>query len=279
MTPPLYEYGGAGTVITMALANGFPPETYIPLFQPLTGQYRVVALPPRPLWSPPPPPESLKTWEDKATDLLAAMDAHNLNNVIGVGHSMGGVATMIAAVRQPERFRGIILLDPTIFPRRILWTLKAMRTIGLEGRFPLVQKALQRRASFPNREAAFDYWRGKRLFNDWDDATLWHYVDGLTVPDGAGGVTLRWSPEWEARHYATIYTNSWQVVPQLEGRVPVLLIRATESNTFFERAAAVFRRKVPSVTYAEIERHGHLFPQSAPDETRAIMQDWLARLS
>lgn len=278
MPQTLYEYGGSGAVIHMALANGFPPQTYQPLLQPFIHRYRVVSLPPRPLWDDPPAPTTVRTWADTADDLLAGLDAHNLDNVIGIGHSLGGVVTMLAAIKAPARFRGIILLDPTIFPPRMLWTLKLMRWLRLDGRFPLVQKALRRRAHFADAQEAFAYWRGKRLFHDWDDETLWLYVQGLTKPNKNGGLELAWSPAWEARYYATIYTESWQQVPKLRDLLPVLTVRATASNTFFEQAAALMQKQVPSMSYVEIEGAGHLFPQSAPNRTYTVIADWLARL-
>lgn len=259
----------------MAVANGFPPQTYSPLLQPFTAHYNVMSLTPRPLWADPPPPSSIATWDDVAADLLDSFEAYNMNGIIGIGHSLGGVATLIAASKAPERFRGIVLLDPTIFPRRMLWALAAMRTVGLQGRFPLVQKALKRRAHFTDKQEAFAYWRKKSLFRDWPDETLWLYVEGLTEPAPDGGLQLAWSPEWEARIYATIYTRSWAVARRVAGKLPVLTVRGTESNTFFEGAAAHLRRVMPDMTYAEIKGHGHLFPQTAPDETRAVIADWL----
>lgn len=272
-----YDFGGTGSVMHMALANGFPPQTYIPLLQPFTDHYRVLSFPPRALWDNPPQPQSMSSWQDMADDILAALDAHGIDKVIGVGHSMGAVATMLAAIQAPERFRGIVLLDPTIFPPIALNVMAAMRLVGLESRFPLINKAMRRRAHFDSTESAFAYWRKKSLFADWDDAVLRHYVDGLTRPD-ANGVTLMWSPEWEARYYATIYTGSWRKVPKLRGLLPVLTIRGTTTNTFLSPAAERMRRVLPAMTYAEIEGHGHLFPQSAPEQTRTIMDDWLHTL-
>ena len=278
MPQPIYEYGGDGPPLHMALANGFPPHTYEPLLAPLTDSYRVVSLPPRAMWTPTPDPATTHTWEDTADDLLAGLESHNLTDVVGVGHSLGGVATLLAAIKQPQRFRALILLDPTIFPPWMLWSLRLMRAVGLEGRFPLVQKAHHRRATFADADEAFAYWRGKSLFADWDDEVLRLYVAGLTQPDGAGGLELTWPAAWEARYYATIYTRSWQQVPKLEGLLPVLLIRAAQSNTLFEGAAARLRREVPSMAYEELADVGHLFPQAKPDATRALMQAWLAKL-
>lgn len=272
-----YDFGGDGPPLHMAPANGFPPQTYIPLLRPLTGRFTVLSLPPRPLWTDPPPPDPSATWQQVADDLLAALDAHRLEGVIGVGHSIGGVATMLAAIKEPGRFRGIVLLDPTIFPPRYLWTFKLMRMVGLNGRFPLAQRALRRRANFADDREAFAYWRKKRLFTAWNDSTLQHYVDGMLQPDGHGGVELTFAPEWEAHYFSTIYTDSWRMAPKLEGLLPVLVVRGTNTNTFLEPAAKRLRRLVPSAMYAEIDGD-HLFPQSVPGPTRAVIERWLATL-
>jgi pimeloyl-ACP methyl ester carboxylesterase len=278
MAQTIFHYGGeAGYTIHMALANGFPPQTYQPLLQPFIQNHYVVSLPPRPLWTNTPAPSTVNTWEDTANDLINGFRLHHLRNIIGIGHSLGGVATMIAATKKPELFRGIVLLDPTIFQPRLLWTLKIMRAVGLQGRMPLVRRALNRRASFSDAQEAFKYWREKRLFSDWSDEVLWLYVTGLTTRDGEGGLELAWSPEWESRYYATIFTDSWRIIDQLEGLLPILVIRGTHSNTFFEPTAHRMQRKIPAMTYAEVEG-GHLFPQSAPNETRAIIEKWMQTL-
>jgi pimeloyl-ACP methyl ester carboxylesterase len=278
---PVYHYGGEPNkpVLHLALANGFPPQTYVPLLQPFSASYRVLSFLPRPLWENPPPPASLVSWQGMADDLLAALDAHGIREpIVGVGHSMGGVATMLAALQSPERFRGIVLLDPTIFPPRYLWLMAVMRAVGLNARFPLVNKALKRRAQFASPEEAFTYWRGKALFTDWLDDTLRLYVEGLLTPAAGGGYRLRWSPAWEARYYATIYTQTWSKIGQLNGLMPVLTIRGDQTNTFLAPAPQLMRQRLPKMTFAEIGGHGHLFPQSAPDQTRELMQNWLSTL-
>ncbi len=272
-----YDFGGDGPPLHLAPANGFPPQTYISLLRPLIDRFTVLSLPPRPLWTDPPPPDPSATWQQVADDLLAALDAHKLENVIGVGHSIGGVATMLAAIKEPERFRGVALLDPTIFPPLPLLAFKLMRWVGLNGRFPLAQRALRRRAHFRDDREAFAYWRKKRLFAAWNDATLQRYVDGMLQPDGHGGVVLTFAPEWEAHYFSTIYTDSWRMVPKLEGVLPLLAVRGLHTNTFLEPAARRFRRLVPSATYAEIDGD-HLFPQSKPGTTRAAIESWLATL-
>lgn len=261
---PLYDYGGSGAVIHMAIANGFPPLTYAPMLTPLTEHYRVVSLPPRPLWHHPPPPKELRSWETFADDFLAGLREHNLNNVVAIGHSLGSVTSLVAVARDPSRFRALILLDPTIFPRHIFFIMNLLYTFNIQPRIPIVQGALKRRARFANADEAFTYWRGKRLFHDWSDDVLHLYAESMTQPAADGqGVELTWSPEWEARIYETILATTWRYIPKL--RVPVLIVRAQNSDTFSPQAASQFRRALPEAAYVEIEGYGHLFPHAAPE--------------
>jgi pimeloyl-ACP methyl ester carboxylesterase len=276
----LYEFGGDGPPINLAIANGFSPQTYRPLAGPLADRYRVVSLLPRALWTPPPPPGEFHTWRQMADDLLAGLREHEMRDVIAVGHSMGGVASMLAAIAEPERFRALILLDPTLLRPELLRLIAAMRALGQVSHFPLARGARRRRAQFASAAEAFAYWRDKPLFHNWSDAVLQLYVEGMTRPSANGaGVELAWPPEWEARYYETIVTDSWREVPKLRGLLPVLVIWGRETDTFTRVSARKFRRLVPEATVVDIPGHGHLFPQSAPDEARGIIEGWLASLS
>jgi pimeloyl-ACP methyl ester carboxylesterase len=278
MPQPLVELGGQGDLLHIAIANGFPPATYLPVFRPLMNQFRVVSLPPRALWSPPPSPQSTRTWLDVAEDLLTGLRAHDLSNVIAVGHSIGAIVSLVAAAREPARFRGLVLLDPTIFPRPMLWLIRVMQTVGQQARMPLVKGALKRRADFASYDEAFAYWREKKLFRNWTDEGVRLYTESVLQPVANGdGLELIWSPQWEAKYYQTILTTTWRYLPHLR-QMPLLVIRGGTSDTLRAETAQQMRRQLPLMAYHEIEGHGHLFPHSAPEETTRILQAWLARI-
>jgi pimeloyl-ACP methyl ester carboxylesterase len=276
MPQTIYEMGGQGSIIHLAVANGFPPRTYQSLLMPLTTTYRVISLPPRALWDDPPPPERLRSWHELADDLLAALDAYAIEPVIGLGHSFGGVVSLVAAAQHPQRFRALILLDPTIFMSWQFWSLAAMRALGLQMRMPLVRGALNRRARFDSIDEAYSYWRGKRLFHDWSDDAVRLYADSITRPRSDGqGLELVWLPAWEARYYQTILTTTWHYLGRLRGRLPILTIRGERSDTLTQAVFAKMQRVLPDMSQAEIAGHGHLFPLSAPDATRQVIEAWL----
>lgn len=277
MNYPMIDFGGEGPPMVFASGNGFPPATYQPLLQPFTGRFRVLSLPPRPLWQPPPPPGELRSWHELAADLLNGMRQHGLTEVIGVGHSLGGACMVLAALAEPERFRALVLLDPTLLPPAALAAIRVMGMLGLGARFPLVRGALRRRARFESVEQAFAYWRQKPLFDGWPDETLRLYAESITRPADGGGVKLAWPPQWEARIYRTVITDIWREVPKLRGLLPVLVVRGEHTNTFTAASERAMRRLVPDAAYVTIPGHGHLFPMSAPDEARRLIEAWLAK--
>lgn len=277
MPHPLLEFGGHGPILQLAPANGFPPAVYTPLLGPLTSRFRVVCLPPRAMWPDAgEPPAEPGSWEDLAEELLEGMRRHGLTDVIGVGHSFGGVALLLAAVRDRARFRGLCLLDPTIPPPSLLERLRAS-SAGLEPyRQRLAHQARRRRAEFRNAEEAFAYWRQKPLFADWTDDALWLYTHHMLEPTETGGFTLSWSPAWEGHYYESLYTGTWSDIERLDPGLPVLVIGGGTSDTFLPDAAEVLRSELPHARIEVVQGFGHLFPLAAPDATRDILERWLA---
>ncbi|MFO7322241.1 MAG: alpha/beta hydrolase [Chloroflexota bacterium] len=273
---PLHEFGGQGPVLHLAVANGFPPQTYSPLLVPLTERFRVVSLPPRPLWPDPPPPAGVHSWSSIAGDLLAGLAQHQLRDVIGVGHSLGSIISLLAAVEASGCFRAVILLDPPLLPPWFLLGARLLQAVGLGGRLPLVQGALRRRHRFASHDEAFNYWRGKPLFHDWPDAALRLYVESMLRPAANGdGLELAWSREWEAQLYRTLYTRPWSLLKRIPAGLPVLAIRGATSHIFTAASARAFCRVLPGAELVEIEGAGHLFPHTAPDATRDAIVRWL----
>jgi pimeloyl-ACP methyl ester carboxylesterase len=271
----LRDFGGQGTLLHLAHANGFPPGTYRPLIDHLRDHHQVVALSSRPLW-PRSRPENAPSWHPLADDLIRGLDTLGMRGVFGVGHSIGGVLTMWAAVRRPDLFRAVVLIDPVILPPVTLALLRLMRAVGLEGHQPLVRGALRRRHIWPNRQACFEHYRGKEFFSRWSDDSLWAYVEAGTQPTSNGKVELTYPPKWEAHIFATSPTDVWQAVPKLQ--VPTLVIRGRETNTFRAASQRRFARLAPEARFTVIPEAGHLVPMERPEETAVAIRRFLALL-
>jgi pimeloyl-ACP methyl ester carboxylesterase len=274
--PAPHFFGGQGLTLHLAHANGFPPGAYRQLAETLTASHRVIALPSRPLW-PSSQPQSAPTWHPLAEDLIQGLDDLRLSGVVGVGHSLGGVLTLWAAIRRPDLFRAVVLIDPVVLPAHWLWVLRLLRMLGLRQRQPLVQNALRRRRTWPDRQACFKHLRGKPFFARWSDAALMDYVDSATRVADGGQVHLVYPREWEAHIFATVPLDIWRDVPHLP--TPTLVIRGEHSETFLPAALARMARLLPQAQSVTIPDAGHLVPMERPVETGAAVRDFAGSLS
>ncbi|MCA9881968.1 MAG: alpha/beta hydrolase [Anaerolineae bacterium] len=279
MSQPLVELGGApeAPVMHFAIANGFVPEIYIPLLQPFFADYRVVSLPPRALWDGIPAPAfGTNEWDIMADDILAGMDEHGLDKVVAVGHSMGAVASVLAALKQPERFTHLILLDPTILLQDLGNALQAAVRAGMAERIPMVEAAQHRINAFASVDAAEKHLRSKKVFSQWDEQALRNYAEfgTVSISDNGGPRELRFSPAWEAYYYAA-YTPLYDLLPQLNGLLPTLFIQAEDSNAFVPKTFREVQEIVPSATYVQLQEQEHLFPMVIPQAVSQIIRDFL----
>lgn len=261
----MYEFSPGNrcdSVIHIAHANGFPPEVYGELAAPLTEAHRVVALPARPLWEPSPPPNEFYNWRVLAEDMITGLES--LAPVIGIGHSLGGVSTLIAAIQRPDLFSAIILLDPVLFPRSFIWWLAATPQWVPKPESPLVKKALRRRQHWQNEQEAFDRFRSYSVFAKWSDEALWAYVRGLTSPT-EDGIVLRYAPQWEARIYETAPRSVWgwwRWLPNIE--IPTLVLQGENTDTFVAASSQLWTKVRPDLPVITVPETGHLFPIEAP---------------
>jgi pimeloyl-ACP methyl ester carboxylesterase len=268
---PFYDFGGEGPRLHFAHPNAYTPTTFRRFLEPLTEQYRVTAVYHRPLW-PHSRPEELTSWDVVADDLIRAFDQQGWQQVIGVGHSLGAVATAFAAARRPDLFRLLVLIEPVFLPPALLEKIRAEpQQVGFRS---FVQTARRRRSHWPSRQAAFDHFRPKQALASWPDAALWDYVNE-SLRDVADGVVLSFPREWEARFYSMPPLDVWQAVAQISQ--PTLALRATESDTLFPEAWAAWQQLQPNAHFVELADVGHMLTLERPLLTAQQVRDFLAQ--
>ncbi|HNM37111.1 MAG TPA: alpha/beta fold hydrolase, partial [Anaerolineales bacterium] len=161
---PQFDLSGSGAPIHFLHANGYPPECYQPLLELLNQKHRVFGMKLRPLWDGA-KPEDLDDWHPLSDDLLRFLSDREPDPVIGIGHSIGGIVTLRAAIREPEKFRALILLDPVLFLPSFLIGWNVLRAIGLgEKTHPLIAGTKKRRRTFDDLETIFRGYRTRPIF-------------------------------------------------------------------------------------------------------------------
>jgi pimeloyl-ACP methyl ester carboxylesterase len=276
MAIPHFDFGGEGPSLHFIHANGYPPDCYKPLFELLKTEYHVFGMKLRPLWEDA-SMEDMEDWNPMADDLLRFLSNSQRGSVFGVGHSVGGIVTLRAALRNPGKFRSLILLDPVLFLPSVIVLWNLARRIGLgHRRHPLIPGALKRRREFDNLEMVFRGYRGREIFRYFSDANLKIHIDGMTKPKADGGYELVFSPEWESHIYYTGVWRDMEIWRNLKSLdVPTLIIRGAETDTFWESAARLMKRKQPMIQLETLSRATHLLPLERPKEVFEIMQSFL----
>lgn len=267
------DFGDDGPALHFAHANGYPPEAYAPLLATLTPRWRVRAQRARPLW-PGSSPAGLHSWQPLVDDLQAELEALGARDWVGVGHSLGAITTASVALRRPELFRALVLIEPVFFSGPLLAAWNLFRRLGLaHAVHPLIPGALRRRRVFASADEMFARYRRAPIFSRIDDAGLRAYVDALARPAEGGGVELAYAPEWEVAIYESGPLNLWPQIARLT--LPVLIVRGQETDTLRPAAMRQLRRKLPHAVVVEVPHTGHLVPLEAPGVVGAAIREFL----
>jgi pimeloyl-ACP methyl ester carboxylesterase len=164
--------------------------------------------------------------EAHGRDLVAVLDALELEGALAVGHSMGAFVVAAAGARYPERFPRVLLVDgglPLSLPPSQRPQVGAVDVDALL--HAMLGPAMQRLAMrFPTRESYRAYWRQHPALEEWDER-IWSYLDYDLIgvePELRSGVAI------DAVRDDTLDTSNAQLVgAAINGlAVPPVLLRA-----------------------------------------------------
>ncbi|MDE2500624.1 MAG: alpha/beta hydrolase [Alphaproteobacteria bacterium] len=239
--------------------------------------------------------------EHLTADLVGLLDAFNISKAIFCGHDWGGVVAWNMPMHHASRVKGVISLNTPFFPRPPFDPITGLRAaygddmymvefqkhgeadallakdVARTFRFFMRRNVLSQeefRAASPEvhrlallHAFASDEkdWRGELLLTAEEFKV---YVEAYTRTGFTGGIN------W----YRNL-TRNWQrsaAITQIV-TVPSLMILAEDDVVLPPRLADRMEEYVPDLEKAVIPRCGHWTQQERPDETNAIMIDWLKR--
>jgi pimeloyl-ACP methyl ester carboxylesterase len=259
-------------------ANGFCAGTYSPFVKHLTGDLHVMASDIRGHGSSQlPSSQRIHHWNIFAEDLKALIEKTMSPPIIGMGHSLGAVTTYIAAATYPRLFSCLILIDPTILPRRYLWPMAVMRRFGLAAKIPLAKSARRRRKTFQGKKEALKrFASGRGIFKYWSKDFVEAYLEcGLLEKDPETAV-LKCDPEHEAQIFESVPLDVWTYASKIS--CPVLAIRGAHSGAFTVDAAERLGRLIPDFELITIPGAGHFVPMGKPVDCASTIKEFIHRL-
>ncbi|WP_166367106.1 alpha/beta fold hydrolase [Pseudomonas akapageensis] len=254
--------------VFFAHANGFPSGTYGKLFAALAPDYSVCHLPQH--GHDPRFPVN-DNWLNLVDELIHHLEQQP-EPVWGVGHSLGGILHLHAALRCPERYRGVVMLDSPLLTRTDQWVIRAAKRFGLIDRLTPAGRTLGRREQFADHDAARAYFAGKALFRRFDPECFEAYVQHGLQPEG-DTLRLRFDPATEISIYRSVPHISPGRVRQLQ--VPLALVRGSHSDVVMRHHASVARR-LPHGEFHTLPG-GHMFPLERPLDTAALIKQLFTR--
>ena len=257
-------------LIHFAHGNGFPSPCYRQLLQCLGQRFdycyieRVGHDPQYPV---------TENWHFLVNEVIDSIQSQASEPVIAVGHSLGGVLSLLAALERPELFSAVVLLDSPLIGRIKSRVVRISKALGMIDRLTPAFRTRKRQQHWHTRDQAFSYLKSRALFKTFTDACLEDYITYGMEKD-ENGYSLRFNSQIEYQIYRTIP----HILHQHEGqlKVPAALIYGDKSNVI-DRWDIRYMQKRYGILNFEISG-SHMFPMECPKMAADLIIDVVSGL-
>jgi len=251
----LHDLGGEGPPALLVHATGFHARVLGPLARHLGGRLHCLAPDLRGHGESGVPADLDFNWVGFGNDVLAAVDALGLMGAVGIGHSCGGAALLLAEEARPGTFSSLYCFEPVVFPSEVPSKADLAE--------PLAKGARQRREVFSSREEAYANYASKPPLSSFDPEVLAAYVEfGFEdLPDGT--IRLLCRGENEARIYENGFRHpAFSRLGAIE--CPVVLACGADSYDFSPAALGMLLERVRNGRLEVLGGLGHFGPLQQP---------------
>ncbi|MCP1167688.1 alpha/beta fold hydrolase [Limimaricola litoreus] len=219
--------------------------------------------------------DPIQTHVDDLVGLIRVMGAEQAHVV---GHSWGGLVSLLAAKQAPELFRSLVLIEPPVISMHVNVPPKLVQLIGLLFSAPRLALAIVKfgaSAAGPSEKA---FRRGD------DKLAVERFGRGVLGDRYFGALSgERYSQVWENRGPDRALALH-QGFPDLIGtsftdvRVPVLLIGRGESPRLFGLLIEDLEERLPDASIKVIGNASHLVHENASEALNAAIQEFLGNV-
>ncbi|WP_156226376.1 alpha/beta fold hydrolase [Herbaspirillum chlorophenolicum] len=245
-------------ILHFAHANSYPAGTYGMFFEQLRQHYDVRALAMH-AHNPRYPVDD--GWRKLTRELVAELESNYSEPAILVGHSMGGILSLMAARKRPDLARCVVLLDSPVVAGWRAQALRIVKLLKLESKRSPAVASVKRRNVWPDMESAYQHYAAKAMFAAWPQRVLRDYVEHGIAPQDDGSVGLRFTREAETAVYRTI-PHHLGCLTRRPYPVPIGFVGGTDSVECRLAGLDATRRLVGG-HFCQIPG-GHLFPMESP---------------
>ncbi|CAI2169036.1 100_t:CDS:2 [Funneliformis geosporum] len=202
-------------------------------------------------------------WWDYGHDILQVIDHAQIRKpIVGIGHSLGGTATLIAELIRPGTFSCIVAIDPTLTPAIL--------------KFDQSSLTLKRNDSWGNREAAKESFLKRSFFKRWDSEVLDFYVEFGLRDLHNGQVALKCPKLQEYYTFSHDVHGIFKAFDRLhEIECPILFITGENSEINSKEWASLKQSRTQRGEWHEISDCGHLVIMEKPELTISPIESFV----
>ena len=261
-------------LIHFAHANGVPSQVYQKLFTLLQDEYDIIYVP---LIGPDKRYPITQGWQHLTDQVIDSIVQQSQGRkVIGLGHSMGSVLTLMAAYKRPDLFEQVIMLDPPLIVGKAAFAMMMLKIFHpkMLDKVTPAGLSVKRRDHWDSREQAAELLRPKGFYQKFDDECFQAYIDyALTEDPVRGGVELTISRDDEVEIFRTNTSEFWY--PKPVPPVPVHLVSGKQSPFITKGLPQQIKKKL-NIPFTVMEG-GHMFPLEYPNETVKLVKDLIVQ--
>jgi len=203
-------------------------------------------------------------WVGFGTDVLTAVDALGIEAAVGVGHSCGGAALLLAEEARPGTFSALYCFEPVLLASESLPSLGPAST--------LARVARQRRETFASRQVAYANYASKPPLNVLDPEALAAYVEFGFEDLPNGTVRLRCRAENEALMFERSFSHP-AYCRLASVKCPTVVACGAESDSFGPSLLESVVERLPNGRLEVLARLGHFGPLERPtDVANSVIQ-------
>lgn len=273
--PSLSALNQTNQIIHLSPANGFPVASYKSFLDQLNQRHSITGMDCRGAWPKRSTPPSGFGINDFADDLISGLESQHQQPVIGMGHSHGGLVTVAAAIKRPDLFSKLVIIEGASMPT--LWSDAVCRMIPkalMLKYFPIARGSHRRQLLWESREAFYQRYRHHATFKRFTDQDLRAYAEQGLFKRQDGQYELVFDPSWEAHIFCHV-RFLWSFLPRLN--LPTLLIRAEHGSLYTHQAFEKNNRELGQhIKAIEIPRTHHLLTHEKPNLVTDPILEWLA---
>lgn len=214
-----------------------------------------------------------ENWHNLISEIITSIQRQADRPVIALGHSLGGVLSLLAAIEKPELFKAVIMLDSPLIGSLKSNIVRLAKSLGVIDRITPAFRTRGRREYWENYEQLLSYLKTRDLFKTFTDACLNDYITyGLDHKED--GYYLRFDRHIEYQIYRTIP----HIIPHYKGKLvtPAILIYGDKSTVVGKMELRYMKNKFNIACFKTSGTH--LFPMEHPHEVAAQIIEVLSKL-